>query len=370
MIYKFFIKVISLGIFSVFFFSMDLNAQSMNSSEHPVKTSIGAYYFDGWTGMFGNNITLLMLDQFQEREPVWGWVTSTPSAMKEQIDLAAEAGLSFFDFCWYYPENSKNDYQFCPLNHALSLYLKSPNNHKLKYCIMVANQKGYMIGPHDWNKLTNYWIKLFKSDQYLKFENKPLITFYNVTNLISKFGSVDEVKRALEDFRSLALRAGLKGVSIAACASYDNLEMRQALKCGFDIITAYNYHQTAFSKSINPTPINNLISKNAILWDKVSQSFKIPYIPVTTLNWDSRPQARNHIELDSMRRYEGFSSESVYQSVSSLKAWLLKNSNRTSSEFIGLIYAWNEYGEGAWLTPSKGQKDILLDGVKKALNNK
>jgi hypothetical protein len=34
---------------------------------------------------------------------------------------------------------------------------------------------------------------------------------------------------------------------------------------------------------------------------------------------------------------------------------------------MGVIYAWNEYGEGAWLTPSEGQNESLLDGVKKAL---
>jgi hypothetical protein len=38
-------------------------------------------------------------------------------------------------------------------------------------------------------------------------------------------------------------------------------------------------------------------------------------------------------------------------------------------EKIGLLYAWNENGEGAWLTPGKTGLNPSL-GVKKALKKK
>jgi hypothetical protein len=347
-----------------------LYAQAPDQTGASSKVKIGAYYFDGWAAdPSQNNITNLLVKNFSEREPVWGWKTSTAEAMSNQIDLAADAGLSFFDFCWYYPENLKNNFQSNPYNHALSLYLKAPNNDKLKYCIIVCNQKGYEIGPEDWSKVTAYWISLFKSDHYLKFNGKPYIALLNVSGLISKFGSTDAVKKALDDFRAMAVNSGLKGVSIGGCASYDNTEIGQALHCGFDLITGYNYHQAAFSKGINPTPVNNLIAKDYRSWDNISKCFKIPYIPTASLNWDPRPQARNNQDLTSFQRYDGFSSRSVYQAVSSLKRWLVSNPDKTLNERIGLIYAWNEYGEGSWLTPSKNQKENLLDGVKQALNN-
>src|SRR3954469_22288370 len=62
---------------------------------------IGAYYFDGWTGKTFH-VSPKLRDSFPERKPVWGWVTSTPEVVHEQINLAADAGLSFFNFCWYY----------------------------------------------------------------------------------------------------------------------------------------------------------------------------------------------------------------------------------------------------------------------------
>jgi hypothetical protein len=331
------------------------------------KVQIGAYYFDGWANAPAqNNITYLLVKNFSEREPIWGWKTSTPEAMADQIDLAAGAGLNFFDFCWYY---SKGNFRDDPYNQAHGLYLKAPNNDKLKYCILVCIQKGYEIGPEDWPAATAYWISLFKSDRYLKFNGKPYITFLNVSGLISKFGSADAVKKALDDFRRSAVNAGLKGVSIGGCASYDNTEISQALSCEFDFITGYNYHQAGFSNDVNPTPIENLIASDYRSWDNISKCFKIPYLPTASLNWDARAQARNNQDWISFQRFSGFSSGSVYQAVSSLKQWLMKNPNRTLNEGIGIIYAWNEYGEGSWLTPSKNQTENLLDGVKQALNN-
>ena len=346
---------------------LSLNVFSQSNSN--TKLNIGAYYFDGWSGApTQNNITNLLVKNYQERESIWGWITSTPASIKDQIDLAADAGLNFFDFCWYYPENLKDNYTSSPYNQALGLFLNAPNNNRLKYCIVVCNQKGYTIGPEDWDKLTAYWIGLFKTDRYLKFDGKPYITFLNVTNLVSRFGSTDAVKNALNDFRASAVRAGLKGVSIAGCATYDNHEISQALNCGFDAITGYNYHQNALPRDTTSTaPIDNLIAKDYKTWDNISNCFKIPYIPTASLNFDARPQARNQMEILTSKRYTGFSEASVYRAVNSLKTWLNNNPQKTAYERMGVIYAWNEYGEGAWLTPSKNQKENLLDGVKSVL---
>src|SRR4051812_33911811 len=92
--------------YTCFLFILAIFIGSCNRNIHqtalPIKDNIkmGAYYFDGWTGKTFHISPAL--DSFPERKPVWGWVTSTPSAITEQIDLAADAGISFFNFCWYY----------------------------------------------------------------------------------------------------------------------------------------------------------------------------------------------------------------------------------------------------------------------------
>ena len=37
--------------------------------------------------------------------------------------------------------------------------------------------------------------------------------------------------------------------------------------------------------------------------------------------------------------------------------WMQKNPEKTTREKIMLIYAWNEYGEGGYIAPTKGDKD-------------
>ena len=82
---------------------------------------IGAYYFDGWAGRseFADDpnqswaktapthLTQRMLEEFPEREPVWGWRDDSLKIMERQIDLAADNGLAFFVFCWYWHDNGQ-----------------------------------------------------------------------------------------------------------------------------------------------------------------------------------------------------------------------------------------------------------------------
>src|SRR5882757_3135031 len=134
---------------------------------------LGAYYFDGWSSPKSGHLTPKLRDSFPDRKPKWGWITSTPQIVKEQIDLAADAGLSFFSFCWYYPDYDHPHFKEDPLNHALSLYLASPNKTRLKFCLMVANHAGQEIGPADWPAVTDEWVRLFKDPGYLQVSGKP-----------------------------------------------------------------------------------------------------------------------------------------------------------------------------------------------------
>ena len=48
---------------------------------------IGAYYFDGWSGTTFH-ITDELRQSYPEREPIWGWMTSSQEIVDEQIKYA------------------------------------------------------------------------------------------------------------------------------------------------------------------------------------------------------------------------------------------------------------------------------------------
>jgi hypothetical protein len=357
---------IRINIIVIYCIFVCFNSSAQISSN---KTSIklGAYYFDGWSNDY--HLTASLKNDYISRKPVWGWNTSTPIAIREQIDLAANAGLTFFNFCWYYPDNWHENPSQHPLNHALNEYLKSTNKNRLKFSLLVANHGGFEIGPNDWPSLIELWLSYFEDNSYLTVDGKPYITFFDLSSLVSKFGSAENVKIALNAFRNLAIKKGFKGISVAGCVSTANETTDVAARCGFDFFTGYNNQSAGFNAGKIVHPINQLTIGEKTIWDKLSRKGK-PYVPVATLNWDTRPWIGfNQKELNP-KRYIGFSSKSVYESVRVLKRWINTNSAYTSNEKIAVLYAWNEYGEGAWLTPSKLNKNSLLIGVKKALHSK
>ena len=80
------------------------------------RATVGAYYFDGWAGSSERwkddpawtklhpptHLTKRMIEEFADREPIWGWRDDTLEIMERQIDLAADHGIAFFAFCWYW----------------------------------------------------------------------------------------------------------------------------------------------------------------------------------------------------------------------------------------------------------------------------
>jgi hypothetical protein len=322
----------------------------------------GAYYFDGWTGKTFH-ISEDLRDNYPERKPVWGWVTSTPAIMKEQIDLAADAGLSFFNFCWYYNKDDKGDPETDILNQALGYFRKAPNRSRLKYCLMVANHEGYIVGPEEWPVLADYWTRLFKEDNYLRVDGKPYISFFDIGTLMKKFGSADEIKKAFDQLRQKAADAGLPGVTIGVASGTSGSAVREARRAGFDLVMSYNDHEAGFRKGETVLPISSQINSAPQVWDRLATA-KLPYIPTVTLNWDLRPWSPPNTVTP---RYTGYGGQSVYESVQSVKKWITEHPRATPKDKIFMLYAWNEYGEGSWLTPSVPLKDSLLQGLKRAL---
>jgi len=330
------------------------------------KVTLGAYYFDGWSGAYSYHLTPDLTQNYSNRESKWGWITSSQTVMDSQITVAANAGLSFFDFCWFYTGPAK--YKTEPLDRSLNFYLNSPNKNRLKFALIVVNTGSASVGPNNWDSVTTNLIGYFKSSQYLTVGGKPYVSFFTLKDLIDKFGSEDAVKQALNAFRNKAAQANLPGISIGICTNPDNASLTSAQNCGFDILTGYNYHGAGFKSNQKTVPIGELSKGEKSVWDKFAQANAMPVIPTTTLNWDPRPWAKGNAYYSNSPRYTGFSSASVYQSVKNLKTWIQNNPSQTTQEKIGLIYAWNEYGEGSWLTPSANSTDDLLGGVKKAVS--
>ena len=93
-------------------------AQAADTPPAP-RLKLGAYYFAGWSGKspyddgsvsnawakgMPTHFTKKLGTEFAGRTPVWGWREDTPGVLERQIDLAADHGLAFFAYCWYFKD--------------------------------------------------------------------------------------------------------------------------------------------------------------------------------------------------------------------------------------------------------------------------
>ncbi len=320
---------------------------------------LGAYYFGGWYEG-ASHLKPALINNHPERQPVWGWVTQTPDIMVKEIDAAADAGIHFFSFCWYFNTTDLSENR--PATQAIYRYLSAPNKNRLKFCILIANHAGYTINTTNWPALKEHWKKLVKEPSCLTVDGKPLIIFFDYGSLVTGFGSKEALKTALNALRQEVKDMGLPGLMIASCSSPTANSIKNVTDCGFDLLTGYNHHSTGFSAEM-ATPVDSMvIAEYTKVWPAYT-SAAIPYIPVSTLNWDVRPWSDTP---EQEKYYTGYSKASVVKSVSNIKKWILEHPGNVTKENIGLLYAWNEYGEGAWLSPSVALKDSLLQGVKQA----
>lgn len=333
--------------------------------EKPFRPKVGAYYFDGWSGQTNDHhLTERLKTEFAHREPVWGWFDNTVPIMEQQIDYAADNDLAFFAFCWYWPEGKKKE---SPLNNALGLYLQAKNRSRMEFALLVANHAGFRIGPNDWDAVGEKWIALFKEPGHLTVNGAPLLIIFSPAELLKSFGSPAAVRKAFDALREKARAAGLKGVTVAACTlPSENLD--ELVAAGFDIFTGYAWPQTGARKKGKDQSYADLAPGHEKIWNTFARKKKAPCIPLVTAGWDMRPWERPNLPEEKRSVcYPDRTPEEVGRFVERAIAWTRDHRENVTAENLIILYAWNENGEGGYLTPTKSDGDALLKAVGAAI---
>jgi len=323
------------------------------------KALVGAYYFDGWTG----DVAPLLKTEFACRQPVWGWKDDTVEIMQRQINYCADHCINFWAFDWYYPEAANKE---TPLNNALNLFLKAPNRDRMKFCLLVANHEGFRIGPKDWDACCNIWIDLFRKPTHLTLDGRPLLIFFAPQELDKAFGGVEGVKRAFDTLQAKAKQAGLPGVSIAACTEPGG-HLNDLARSGYTLLTGYNYNN-GWMNGVGQKPFRDLIESSRKTFDVFAKTTPLPFVPVVTIGWDRRPWERDSLPPQKQSVwYPDRTPQLVEEFVKLGVQWLDEHPQKTTPQRLLLLYAWNENGEGGYLTPTRADGTSYLEAVRRAV---
>ena len=319
------------------------------------RAQVGAYYFDGWAGKHRladkeewarnapTHLSKRMLDEFPDREPLWGWRDDSLEIMQRQIDLAADHGLAFFAFCWYWHDTQKavdDDEKHTGMN----LFVKAPNNGRMRFCLLVANHAGFVIdGAENWRKAAQFWMPYLKHPQHLTVGGKPLVIIFD-----ARGGE----KNGLDAVQDEARKAGLPGVAIAACGP-------GGAEIGYTHTTRYNI-VPGYTGGGEEHKFQEIVEAHERAWAGRPEQ---PCIPCLIGGWDCRPWEGPAGDLfgGSGKKPGWFfpdrTPEQFAAHVTRAIEWMEKHPEQATAERLAVIYAWNEFGEGGYIAPTKGDPE-------------
>jgi hypothetical protein len=343
---------------------------------------IGIYSFHTWEPG-SPQITPRLRTEFADREPIWGWHAHTVPLMERQIDYAADAGIAFWAFDWYWREQVSPDqwYHTGPrpddlfLNNGLKLYLQASNRQRMEFCLLVANHKPFRVGPDDWEDVIATWLPLLTHPQHLRIDGKPLLIIFSPPAMDERFGSDQAVAAAWERLQAAAREAGLPGVAIAGCEggtlADPNFASRLARRRdqGYTHFTGYNYRPPG-PAVYEEHSFTEIVDYSPKVWDAFAAVSPLPYLPCITIGWDPRPwQGPDGLGPDShvCWHFTGRTPELVAKTVADAVAWMRQHPDIVTSDEIAVMYAWDENGEGGYLMPTVGDGNAYLEALRPIL---
>lgn len=330
---------------------------------------VGAFYFDGWTQFQWNNYEKLnyqkgaynevLVHEFSDREPAYGWITSTAEGIRQQIEDGLEAGLDFFVFDWYYCKDT--GYEGCFMNNALSLFMENPQS-DLKFASMITNDT-HDIGPKEWEETMAQLKKQFQHPAYFTIDGRPVVYIYRGDHMTKAFGSVRKFNRALDQLKRECIESGL-GEPLIGLARIIGKYAPRRYKWA-DFMFTYNQPLLLLEDKIEPIrdneyDIEDMISGEFDYWFYLERKSQNKYfVPTITSGWDRRPWDKS-TRIFYTRATREYMAEAVSAAME-----FNEDYNEKSLDNMILIYAWNEYAEGGYLSRMKNGEFIGL-GIKDA----
>jgi hypothetical protein len=295
------------------------------------------------------------------------WPRATQSTMDAEIAAAAQAGLTFWAFDSYQPDDT--------LSLALSLYLSSSIRSRMKFC-MLGQTSNWGEGGADQPSLLRDIKMMTQPDYMTVLEGRPLYLVLDASADQTSGLPPGGIPTAIRYVRQAVMAAGgqnpyIVWLSGAALVDYDNTSAARA--AGADAAGAYA------TPRLNGTaqPYGALVQATEADWTG-RQQVGFPMIHTAMTGWDQRPLVETRqpfyplsSNLTKDNYYETASSAAIGQHIAELAMRIIAEPASNPSQ-IGLIYAWNELAEGGWLMPTFSEQGANLDrvaAVGRALTN-
>ena len=288
------------------------------------------------------------ISAYDDAEPVLGYYDEgVPETADWEIKYMVEHGIDFQAFCWYADnENApirdpRNDGQ---LHDG---YMYAEYSDAMKYCLIweCANAGR----PKNMDAWKNYYVpyfmeNYFKDERYMAIDNQLVLCVFGANKLSETLGGESVVKEAFDYLEEEVKKLGFDGMIYLSCGSSSD----SLAKMGFDGSYAYNWGNTGYQLSVN---------KERILASAKNTSMYT--VPTISVGFNSIPW---HGIRYPMMTPADFKTAHTWARDEYLPEYAEKG---TWQENFAMISTWNEYGEGTYIMPSKGNGGFgYLDALR------
>jgi hypothetical protein len=323
--------------------------------EAPERTAVGVYYFPGWTETPGApwNPPWEQIAPFPERIPLLGFYREGEVAVAEQhIDWAAEHGIRFFVYDWYWT-NDDRPY----LEHALEAYLRAGNRRRLGFALLWANHPPFRATADRVERMARYWTsRFFLQPEYVRVDARPVVVVFSPRTLRRDLGGSAAVRSTLDRARQVARQAGFPGIYFVGAAGPD--QITALLEEGFDAATAYDYPLAGIREpGAKRGPYRDAVEEYARIWEQFARDGRLPYFVPTLAGRDARPW---HGDRAIVR--EGSTPAAFREMLQRARTFARRHPDLTRG--IVLVMAWNEFGEGGYVEPTRQWGFAYLEAIR------
>ena len=332
----------------------------------PPEYLIGVYYFSGWWREQPNKYFTAGVDwrtNYPGRVALLGEYNEQ-ATMDREIAAAATNGVSFFQILWYCPGDASNRHpQAEKLNQGLRLFLASPNNRQMKFTLEFVNHPPFGIEADTaWENACRGWCEAMKHPSYLRLGGRPMFKVHGAEHFFNQNGrDAARVAQRIETLRRIARGAGLPGLLIGGGVMAGAVDTGPAV-APYDFLTTY-MDLPSLPPQDRPYPYADLLKFAEAGWDRYARLSQKPYVPYLPSGWDPRPwrDPRSSFELPDREQW----LTALRRAKSALDAApnLGVSVGPGKRQKMLLIYAWNEFGEGGIVAPTRADGDMKLRAI-------
>lgn len=333
----------------------------------------------------------------QPKVPLWGYGDeSDPAVMAQKIDVAANHNIDAFIYDWYYYDDGPY------LERGLEKgFMGASNNKRLKFGIMWANhdwldihpakraitpplQFPGQVTPETFDRMTSYVAdRYFTHPSYWCINNRPYFSFYELSKLISGFGSVTATRKALDVFREKTRKASFPDAHLNAVVWGQTILPNEKKvqdpatlveQLGFDSVTSYVWIHHVALPQYPETPFQYVMDKYFEYAHKAAHEFKVPYYPNASMGWDSSPRTCISDIADNSSypftcNIGGNTPRAFGDGIWRAKELVLNEiPSRKEYDRIITVNSWNEWTEGSYLEPDTVNQLTYLEALRDAID--